>query len=196
MPLWQAPAVLVIIVTWLTAPATSLADLSRREALRRQLSASSSASFSNDTLPYMPPPVMTDQSMVIAAPAGSADAGAATGQTTVVEGELAGPPPPPDAEPEPETRGEDYWRTRMESARAALDRDQVLLDAMQTRINSLQTDIVNRDDPAQRAMLQQQLTRAMGEMERLAKQIEADQQEISVIQTEARQQGVPPGWIR
>lgn len=210
MPLWQAPAVLVIVVTWLTAPPTSLADLSRREALRRQLSAASAGTFSNDTLPYMPPPVMSAESTYISRSgaggtgfAGAAEPGApgmtAGSPAGAPAGQVpAGPPvpPPPVPEPDEEPQGEDYWRNRMDAARAALDRDQVLRDAMQTRVNSLQSDIVNRDDPAQRSLLQQQLNRALGELERLARQIETDEQEIATIQTEARRQGIPPGWIR
>ena len=196
MALWQAPAVLVIVITWLTAPPTSLADLSRREAMRRQLSAASTGTFSNDTLPYMPPPVMTAQSTPIVGQAGDAAPAAADSQNP--DAQAAAPPAqPPAPEPEPEeARGEEWWRTRMAAARSALERDQVLLDAMQTRLNSLRTDIVNRDDPAQREVLQQQLNRAAGELERLRTQIETDRKEIATIETEARRQGVPPGWIR
>jgi HAMP domain-containing protein len=183
MLLWQAPAVLVIVLTWLSAPPTSLADLSRREALRRQLSATTTETLTNDSLPYVPA-------------AGPAVPAAASVETPA---EITPPPPAPAAEPEPEpdeVRDEAWWRTRMSSARSGLERDEVLLDAMQTRVNSLQGDIVNRDDPAQRALLQQQLNRALGEMERLTKQIAAGHQAIADIETEARRQNVPPGWIR
>ena len=46
-----------------------------------------------------------------------------------------------------------YWSSRMKTLQAKLERDQVLADAMQTRINGLTTDFVNRDDPAQRAVI-------------------------------------------
>ena len=84
----------------------------------------------------------------------------------------------------------------MTSARDALERDEVLADAMQSRINGLQTDIVNRDDPAQQGQLRQQLARALAELDRLKKLVETDRKAIADIQNEATQQGVPPGWIR
>jgi hypothetical protein len=67
---------------------------------------------------------------------------------------------------------------------------------MQTRINSLQSDVVNIDDPAQQALARQNLGRALGELERLDKQVQADRDEIGRIQDEARRQRVPPGWMR
>jgi hypothetical protein len=171
------------MLAWLTAPPTSLGDLSRREALRRQLTVSSTGAFSNDDLPYMPPPVMVE-----APPA----------EVPQAPVPLATPPPPPAAEPEkaPEEQGEEWWRDRMTTARAALERDEVLADALQTRVNSLQTDVVNRDDPAQRAQLQMQLQRALNEVARLTRQIEVDQKTIDALQVEARKKGIPPGWIR
>jgi hypothetical protein len=67
---------------------------------------------------------------------------------------------------------------------------------MQSRINALQFDVVNIDDPAQQAQARQALGRALGELDRLQKQVKADRQEIARIQDEARRQRVPPGWIR
>lgn len=176
---WHAPAIFVLIITWLAAaPPTSLADVARREALRRALVGPSIGSFSNVDLPDRPPPAAV---------------------SGIPQVEQASPPPPEDetreAEAEP-PRDEAWWRNRMAAARTALERDQVLRDAMQTRINSLQTDVVNIDDPAQQALARQNLGRALGELERLEKQVQADQDEIKRIQDEARRQRVPPGWIR
>jgi hypothetical protein len=72
----------------------------------------------------------------------------------------------------------------------------VLADALQSRINALQTDVIFTDDPAQQAVLRQELGRALGELERMQEQVEADRQEIADIQEEARRQRVPPGWVR
>jgi hypothetical protein len=183
--LWHAPAALLAVLTWLTAPPATVGELAQREALRRALTVESTGVYTNDSLPYMPPPVM-------------ADAPAAVEPLPELMA-IAPPPPPPGTEPpaEPEeTRDQAWWSNRIESARAALDRDQVLADAMQSRVGSLQTDIVNRDDPAQRALLQLQLQRALNETARLAKQIELDEQAIKDIQDEARKQRVPPGWVR
>jgi hypothetical protein len=84
----------------------------------------------------------------------------------------------------------------MANARVTLERDQVLTDALQSRINALQSDVIFIDDPAQQAVLRQQLGRTLGEFERLRQKLDADQQEIVDIQEDARRQRVPPGWIR
>jgi TolA-binding protein len=183
--LWQAPSVVVLFVTWLVSEPTSLAEASRREAVRRQLAPRASTTLTNigqpaDTLvhssaaeprPADPPPA--------APPAAGQGGGAAQ---------------PPG--PEPAKGGEKEWREKIAVARQNLERNEVLVDAMQSRINSLQFDVVNRDDPAQQAQLRQQLGKAVGELDRLKKQVEADKKSITDIQGEARKQGVPPGWVR
>jgi hypothetical protein len=84
----------------------------------------------------------------------------------------------------------------MTAARSALERDQLLADAMQTRINSLTADWSARDDPAQREVLFQARVRAVAELDNLRKQIVADREAIAGIEEDARRQGVPAAWIR
>ena len=47
------------------------------------------------------------------------------------------------------------------------DRDQAFADAIQTRINSLTADFVNRDDPIQRAAIERDRIKAIAEQTRL-----------------------------
>jgi hypothetical protein len=108
----------------------------------------------------------------------------------------AGKPGATESSADKEQREQKFWRDRMTAAREALDRDRLLADAMQSRINALTTDFVNRDDPAQKAVIAQDRTKALAELERLKKQIEADEQAIANIQKDAHRQGIPPGWIR
>jgi|SRR5581483_9586695 len=89
-----------------------------------------------------------------------------------------------------------YWSAKMKSLQDALSRDQVHADAMQTQVNSLTTDFVNRDDPAQRAQIEQRRQGAVAELARLKEQIKKDQKSIDDLQEEARRAGVPPGWLR
>lgn len=84
----------------------------------------------------------------------------------------------------------------MTAARAAVERDQTLADAMQSHVNALQNDVVNRDDPAQQAELRRRLAAALAELEKLKAQIVADRQAILDIQDDARRLNVPAGWIR
>ena len=177
--LWQTPAAVLALVAWLTAPATNLADIARKEALRRQLTDKSVGAFTNQDLP----PVT--ETVPVSAPAAAAPPPATE-------------PPPAAAEaskPDPKTT-EEYWRKRIADARSSLERNQVLADAMQSRINGLNTDVVNIDDPFQQGQLRNQLSRAMTELDRLNKQIAADTQSIKDIQTEARKLRIPPGWVR
>ena len=126
------------------------------------------------------------------------------------------PPPPPDATKVPEAaktekppdaappqaqdkgsvRDQAYWGGRMKDLRTQLDRDQIFADALQTRVNSLTADFVNRDDPAQRAGIERDRQRALAELERLKKAIEAGKKAIADLEEEARRAGVPPGWLR
>jgi hypothetical protein len=84
----------------------------------------------------------------------------------------------------------------MKGLRAELERDQVLADALQTRINSLTADFTARDDPAQRGVIGADRQRALDELERLKRQIEKDRKAIADVEEEARRARVPPGWLR
>lgn len=89
-----------------------------------------------------------------------------------------------------------YWSGRMKELRAAIERDQILLDALQSRVNALATDIVNRDDPAQRATLVSERDRALGELDHLTKSLVSDKQAVVDFEEEGRRSGIPPGWLR
>jgi hypothetical protein len=51
------------------------------------------------------------------------------------------------------TKDQAYWSTRHRTLQEALDRDSTFSEALQSRINALTTDFVNRDDPAQRTVI-------------------------------------------
>jgi uncharacterized membrane protein YdfJ with MMPL/SSD domain len=175
MSQWQLPAIVLTIVTWLTAPSLSLGDLSRREALRREMTPKSAhALVSDDLPPAMAAPVSVPVSLT---PPGEAT-------------------PPAAAGADQAKHDEKWWRDQMGQARQALDRDRMLAESVQGRINSLSTDFVNRDDPAQRAVVEINRQKAIAELDRLQKQITADEKAIAAIQQDAHRQGIPPGWIR
>ena len=99
------------------------------------------------------------------------------------------------AEEEP-AKDQAYWSARVNAARAALDRSKVFADALQSRINALNTDFVNRDDPAQRQQIALERQRALAELDRVNKEIAEQTKAIADIQEEGRKAGVPPGWLR
>lgn len=93
-------------------------------------------------------------------------------------------------------KDEAYWRERIGGARAALERSKIFGDALQSRLNALNADFVNRDDPAQRAQIELERKRTASELERVTKEITDGKKAIGDIEEEARKAGVPPGWLR
>ena len=73
---------------------------------------------------------------------------------------------------------------------------EVFLEALQSRVNALSTDFVNRDDPFQRAKIAEDRQKALSEMERVKGEIDQLKKQIDDIEEEARKAGVPPGWLR
>lgn len=100
------------------------------------------------------------------------------------------------AESETPVKDEAYWRSRIGAARSALERSRIFAEALQSRLNALATDIVNRDDPAQRSQLELERNRALAELDRVKKEIAEQTKAIADIEEEARRAGVPPGWLR
>jgi hypothetical protein len=191
MSLWQVPAVVVALLAWLSAPPSSLGDVARREAIRRQLVAPVARVYSNEDLPAppvdAPPPV-------VAPPAGAAGDDAPDKPPAAPPADAARAVPPA---PTGDTKHDEaWWRDRITSARAALSRDQQLAEALQSHINGLTNDWINRDDPAQKAQLFEQRQQAIDGLDRQNKLIETDNKGIQAILDDAKKNNVPNGWIR
>lgn len=88
------------------------------------------------------------------------------------------------------------WRARITAARNELARAQTLRDALQSRVSALNTDFVNRDDPAQRRVVTADRQSALAALDGMRSEIQEHQKAISDIEEEARREGVPPGWLR
>ncbi|MFL6280509.1 MAG: hypothetical protein ACJ731_10390 [Vicinamibacterales bacterium] len=95
-----------------------------------------------------------------------------------------------------EQKDEASWRARITQAREAQRRAEMFAQALQSRINGLTTDVVNRDDPYQRAKLADDRQKALAELQRVTGEIEQAKKDIADIEEEARKAGVPPGWLR
>jgi hypothetical protein len=173
------------------ATAQSLADLAKQEQARRKAIKTPARVYTDADLKRLPP---------LGPPAGAAQP-PATPATGEEPKEVAQPAEPQAAaakapgEQEPE-KNETWWRNRITEARAKLEQTKLLYGAMQSRINALTNDWAARDDPAQRAVLANDRDRALGELQRLQKDIDAQTKAIADIEEEARQAGVPPGWLR
>lgn len=181
----------------------SLAEVAQKEAARRKAVKAPAKVYTNDDL-VKAGLLTTGATSPATTPSAGASSTAASGQAggaTVPEGQPApaaeaaagGAETPPPAEP---TKDEAYWRKRITDARRRLRESQVLADALQSRINALTTDFVNRDDPIQREAIAAQRREALAELDRKTRQIEEAQKAIADIEEEARRSGVPPGWLR
>src|SRR5215472_99957 len=94
------------------------------------------------------------------------------------------------------TKDQKYWSNRRKELQAKLERDKVLADAMQSRINGLTADFAARSDPAQRAVIEADRKRALSELDGLQKSIKDDQKALADFDEDARKASVPPGWLR
>jgi hypothetical protein len=167
------------------APQT-LADVARAEESRRKSSKKATRVYTNNNLkpdntPSRPAPQPPPSDAPVAP------------DTVVPEVNLPGGAVPAAT---PVVRDQAYWANRIAMARAAVDRSRVLAAALQSRINALTTDFVNRDDPAQRAVIQTDRQTALAELERLRVEQAAQEAEIVKIEEEGRRAGVPAGWLR
>jgi len=171
--------------------AQSLGELAKKEQERRKAIDKPSKVLTNDDLkkpqnplpPSQPLAGATGQPMPEAKPAAQPDQKAAAQK-------------PPDEKAAKDEKGEEYWRGRMTQAREELRRNQMFAEALQTRINSLTSDFSARDDPYQRAQVADDRQKALAELSRVKGEIDAGTKLIAEIEEEARQAGVPPGWIR
>ena len=191
-------AVTALVLTLLVvspAWAQSLGDVARKEEARRKTVKAAGKVYTNDTLrkePEAPPPA-TPAAPPSSAPAASAPVPSGSpGQAQGHGGEAQPAAPQPDQK----KKDEAYWRGRITEARQNLARSQVFHDALQSRINALTTDFVNRDDPAQRRVIEADRLKALAELDRVTKEIAQFKKAIADIEEEARRAAVPPGWLR
>jgi hypothetical protein len=162
-----------------SAQTQSLADVAKKEEERRKSVKTAGKVYTNKDLGGA-----VDAAAPAPAPAAPAAAAADTAK------------PAEPAKPQEPVKDQAYWSQRLKELQSQVARDETYAEAMQTRINSLSADFVNRDDPAQRAALAADRQKAVAELERLRQQIEAGKKAIADLEEEARRAGVPPGWLR
>jgi hypothetical protein len=163
----------------------SLAEVARMEEARRKTVRGSAKVYTNDDLVHVRDDSTTQAPASVPVPA---DASAAAASST------AKPAAPVEAKPD--TRDEKYWRTSVAAARQSISRNKVLQSALEARVNGLNTDFVNMDDPFQRNVIQENLKTAMAELERVKQDITNGTKALAAIEDEARKANVPPGWLR
>jgi hypothetical protein len=175
----SAAILLIVALSGGVAGAQSLADVARKEESRRK-TAPSAKVYTNKDLSGQP-------------------AGTPATTTPPPAGTPAAPAPAATAEEAKDkapAKDQAYWSGRMKALQSQVERDANYADAMQTRINSLTTDFVNRDDPAQRAIVERDRQKSVAELARLKKSIDDTKKAVADLEEEARRAGAPPGWLR
>ena len=185
-------ALLGIAAVCLVAPparAQSLADVARKEEERRKTIAAPAKVYTNKDLNAVRAGSPTASTPAPAKPADEASKAA--------EGAGKGSAPKTaNADDKAPAKDQKYWFGHLKALQDKLARDQDYADAMQTRINALTTDFVNRDDPAQRAVIGQNRQKSIAELARLTTSVQDTKKAIADFLEEARRAGVPPGWLR
>jgi hypothetical protein len=174
------------LIAW-PASGQSLADVAKKEADRRKSVPEPAKVYTNKDLSPVPagsppPPPAADASAKTA----DADKDKKADDKAETAEKTAKPP----------VKDQAYWSGRLKALQDKLARDKDYADAMQTRINALTTDFVNRDDPAQRSVIEQNRQKSIDELARLKKSVQDTQKAIDDLLEEARRAGVPPGWLR
>jgi hypothetical protein len=160
--------------------AQSLAEVAQKEQERRKSVKPATKVLTNKDLGDVPAPAAVPP----------ADTKAPDAAKTVTPAE-----PVTDVSKTP-VKDQAYWSGRMKELRTQIERDGTYVEALQTRVNSLSADFVNRDDPAQRAVIERDRQRAIAELNRLKKAVEDGKKAIAALEEEARRAGTPPGWLR
>lgn len=173
------------------ASAQSLGDVAKKEEERRQGVKASGKFITNKDLPTVPPPSSAPPVTPEAGKVAGADGAAADPGNTEKDGK---DDKGKDAKAAP--KDEKAWADRMKQARQELQRDQMFAESLQSRINALTMDFVNRDDPSQRDQIGAERQKAVDELDRVKKSVVDRTKAIADIEEEARQAGVPAGWLR
>ena len=192
----QRCLVVVLAVAWWAGfsylvEAQVLGDVARQEEVRRKDIKAPAKVYTNKDLG----PVPESSDGTLSAPGPSAAASSDTAKAPdSTDSKDKGAKDAKDAK-DPK-KDEAYWAGRKKDLKSKLDTDQTLADALQTRINALNTDFVNRDDPVQRAGIDRDRQKAAAELDRLKKSVAEGKKALSDLDEEARKAGVPAGWLR
>ncbi|MEO5820097.1 MAG: hypothetical protein ABIT71_06290, partial [Vicinamibacteraceae bacterium] len=164
----------VLVAGVVSAGAQSLADVARKEEARRQKIAA-------------PSKVYTDADAEKYAPAPGAQAAA----TTVTSLDASGKPVGQQATDAGLPADESGWRARLQNARDGVDRNRLLLSALEQQARSARKTVAtDGDEPADDGS-----SRAT-EMKRLKAEMDTFRATLANAEEDARKAGVPPGWVR
>jgi hypothetical protein len=169
--------------------AQGLGDVARQEEERRKDIKKPAKVYTNKDLASVP----ESASATLPSPAPAADGTKTPAKTDADDKDKGKDKADKDKGPK---KDQAYWSGRKKELQTRLDTDQTMSDALQSRINALTTDFVNRDDPIQRAGIEKDRLKALSELERVKKSIVEGKKALADLDEEARKAGVPSGWLR
>jgi hypothetical protein len=158
--------------------AQSLGAVAKESEEKRKTTKASGKVYTNDTLKSAPAPTPAAP-----APAPSTP----TADSTPADANKAKADPAKD---------EAAWRDRVKTERDALARSEAFSAALQSQINGLYGEFTACQAPPQCSEVSAKRQKAMGELDRVKKEIETHTKAIADIQDDARKAGVPAGWVR
>jgi hypothetical protein len=191
-----------VLIVAASVSAQGLGAVAKAEESRRKTTASGKA-YTNENLPTVEPASAASSRPVAAATPAPETPDQAAKPETSAQGTAADKKAAEAKAAEAKAgdakagkKDEAYWRKRIQAERDALARAESFATALQSRINALSTDFVNRDDPAQRNQIGADRQKALAELDRVKKEIVDHNKAIAEIQQEARREKVPAGWVR
>jgi hypothetical protein len=163
----------VLVAGVAASSAQSLADVARKEEARRQKIAKPSKVYTDEDVQKYAP--LTSSAQAKASTVTALDAnGKPVGQQAAAEGLPA---------------DEAGWRARLQNARDGLDRDRLLVSALEQQARSAKGR-ADGDEPANDA------SPRSAEIKRLKAEMDAYRATLANAEEDARKAGVPPGWVR
>ena len=178
---------LLLAVCSAQVSAQPLAEIARREKLRR------AALAEKATAEQTAPKTYTDADL---RGAGGGRLTTSDRDTPLPAASVTATDPAPTTEDAPEPATEDQWRSRISAVEQARDRAQLMVAALQNRVDGLWAEFTGRDDPAQRAVIEANRQAALEEIDNTSAEVQELTQQIADIREEARRANVPPGWLR
>ena len=163
--------------------AQALGDVAKQEAERRKTVGARGKVYTNESLRPEPAPSGGQPAQPASSAAATATPPAAGADAPAAQ--PSGAPAAADATPPTE----EAWTKRMSGARETLSRSRMFAEALQSRINGLTTEFVNRDDPAQRDTIGAERQKALAELDRVKREIVDQEKAITAVQDEARRAG-------
>jgi hypothetical protein len=166
----------VLVAGVAASSAQSLADVARKEEARRQKVAKPSKVYKDEDVQKYAPVTSSAQ----------------TKASTVTALDANGKPVGRQAAAEGLPADEAGWRARLQNARDGLDRDKLLLSALeqQARSSGRRTGAAEGEQPAD------DTSARAAEIKRLKAEMDGFRATLANAEEDARKAGVPPGWVR